>query len=922
MSYYDHIPRHDSLLDERLQQLLVETGFDLEEIPAQLSHAEHFLEELVATGKDKAKVARQYRENIALYQEIMKLSKLRELLEEAGFSITELPEQLKRSYAFFEDLKSCGKERSRPALQHKENIALYEKILMLNEKSLFPGPTPSAIIRPPIVATLVPVPPAIKQPYIPNRTFFQCYMGAPGYPRKPFPEVNRDGDNTVLFLKQMLMKHHGFLNNDATIGVVITNSFAVLLRDDVLIKNMWPASEDQPCVFYSFYNLTGTAGSVYTIQSTPVGSKLVSASTEHGEQLLFACLIVFRRRNDSVARNVFLNHLLSVCDCLPFVSLLSAYLDNPASTETKSFMTFISRGFLSLFQEILTPHFYFFKLDPTNDSDNRRVLEYSRECLASLIPSFPSALGFKNQRFSFDKDKVYHPTMVIDDMKREFVVVFPASGTDCTAVSADMSSQPDIYDLSVLRTLAVENPKMGILGRKISDVVVNVSSVPPDEICHILFFSRIWSEEVIVVALSDPSVKLRRLSPATIISDVTLLVRQADSSDFEKGYLRVVNPRSLRSQRNEVITFRGTGAVAIFINLSKNQDAVNIMDPLKPDVNDVSCKYEDESKLLALWIQDNPKSYPARKLVSGTNSMDMPTVEDSRPVKEAINVLFDSSGSMRNNSMFPTLTRTALCQQSLQSFLDRLAAYDLPFRVQLTTFDVNTSVKCNFTSLYANFQQHITDMHNDGGSTNLFDALIAGCNDLVKAFPDSSNVRRRIFILSDGCDSGSKETAYSAAQSAIRFRITIDSICIGDEGNFDMLKGISLATGGLCFKVDNLEELFHLFESEPMLSLACRLDQVPITVSDEKSLIKVSLLPFSTMPKMPLPKLLTSSILSGANALVKAQKLTGSTQTKGVSPSLRHILRALSAYERGPHPFIRVYPSDDNINFWIFILQG
>ena len=108
-----------------------------------------------------------------------------------------------------------------------------------------------------------------------------------------------------------------------------------------------------------------------------------------------------------------------------------------------------------------------------------------------------------------------------------------------------------------------------------------------------------------------------------------------------------------------------------------------------------------------------------------------------------------------------------------------------------------------------------------------------------------------------------------------------------------------------------------------MLSLACRPAPQPATDRDAAAALerfKSPRVPYSTMPKKPLPAQVRSNIVSAGEALVRAQKLAGPPANS--SPAFRAVLRALAAYERDPHPLLRVYPSDSTITFWMFTMTG
>eukprot|EP00049_Salpingoeca_infusionum_P021562 m.3702 g.3702 ORF g.3702 m.3702 type:complete len:766 (+) comp4289_c0_seq1:700-2997(+) len=397
------------------------------------------------------------------------------------------------------------------------------------------------------------------------------------------------------------------------------------------------------------------------------------------------------------------------------------------------------------------------------------------------------------------------------------------------------------------------------------------------------------------------------------------------SETYYEGVFRVVNIRTARSHRDQVLTITGKGQLFVQESLSKDPDKVNLVDPLNGTSKAYQFEREAEKleKLMKkVHLDANSPRFLGRCFSSVREGDGIPTVEDQRPVEEAIVVLFDLSESMKRESVLPGTSRLELAKHCLRSFLDRLAAYNYPFRVQLMTFAFRIDVVCPFTSIYARFSKHLDDLYT-GGSTALYSALHKAVYQLTSTFPDPAT-KRRIFVLSDGEDSISFwHTALSVICEARNADIVIDSMCIGEDARFYRLKAITLLTGGLCLKAPSLEEMFHTFESEPLLSIHCRpvpkpcLDIATEQLTDSHIVQVGDTFEFSTIPRKPFPEQIQARVTSASERIVAEMRCPSSS-----AGAHRAMLKALALYQRSQHPAVRLFPTLDVLSFWLFTLRG
>jgi ubiquitin-protein ligase len=730
----------------------------------------------------------------------------------------------------------------------------------------------------------------------------KCNMADEGFPQFAFTQLSASGAETVKDVKRLLLKLHNI--TEAFVGVIIANSFTVVTHDHLQICDLW--SEGDTCIYYTFYH----TAQPHRACMLGVGSKLSCVSSISGEEIFFACMRIFAchgeadGRTPNLNKGNFLRQLLKASGCPSLVSVAATYLANQSSALSVASTPFLVLGMHTLFSTMLRPHAEW--LDLKNTRKNH-ALEHSRECFAALMNASMSASGgvtISQRELSFD---------IPDNIPATF---------NSKRSLATLTHEGDevVFDVEHVR----ERCQVGgfaMAGRDSAALLALLPTAKQDGVAKVACLARHCDGERIALVVVDDSSRLVSRAD-TFISDIALCARLMDSPDFAKGCLRVVGPKNLRTQNNRsCITLNGTGEVLVFVSMSKDVENVNVARPLSTMDGDESMKFEAEAVKLESFVKRHPGSFAARTMKRKDAQSDLPTAEDTRPVEEAIVVLFDCSSSMGGKSSFPEMTRLALCQQSLRCLVDRLASYNFPFRIQLASFNTDVKVLCKFTSLFFRAEECIKDLKANG-NTSLYDSIVSSCDSFKASFPTAHGTgpKRHIFVLSDGEDMASKLTALDCIRTASAEDVVIDSICIGEEGKFAGIKAICLATGGLCFKAGTTKELFHFFESEPLLRLGSRPLANRVPVAAVKDLAPLTAAPFSVMPRKPMPAMTSGNVLSAAEALVRAQRMS---KPAGASQRFfRAVLRALASYESDPHPLIRVYPSDEALNFWMFLLQG
>lgn len=174
----------------------------------------------------------------------------------------------------------------------------------------------------------------------------------------------------------------------------------------------------------------------------------------------------------------------------------------------------------------------------------------------------------------------------------------------------------------------------------------------------------------------------------------------------------------------------------------------------------------------------------------------------NRTPKEAIIVLLDISGSMKNQYFdVAEMHRLSAVKAFFNSFADRTMAYDFHHVISLVLFNNKLTLKCDFTELFTQFKAVIETARAES-TTALYDALCFGVERLNLFQQKYPHIVKRIIALTDGEDTASKKTASAAARAIQENNIILDSFVVGEQ--CDGLKKITFATGRIIGKYLNL----------------------------------------------------------------------------------------------------------------------
>ncbi|MBL0059622.1 MAG: VWA domain-containing protein [Elusimicrobia bacterium] len=155
----------------------------------------------------------------------------------------------------------------------------------------------------------------------------------------------------------------------------------------------------------------------------------------------------------------------------------------------------------------------------------------------------------------------------------------------------------------------------------------------------------------------------------------------------------------------------------------------------------------------------------------------------------AVMLVIDRSGSMEGN-LDPTTTRTTAANSAATIFLNNLPA---SAQAGLVEFDSGVQLKVPMTTDKAS----VADMINatpvaTGGGTAVYDAIIAGAEELSKA-----TGLRLLIVLTDGDDNASVNTPTDAKNKLLSIGTVAAAVLVGtDVTDLSTMQGIVNPTGG------------------------------------------------------------------------------------------------------------------------------
>lgn len=297
------------------------------------------------------------------------------------------------------------------------------------------------------------------------------------------------------------------------------------------------------------------------------------------------------------------------------------------------------------------------------------------------------------------------------------------------------------------------------------------------------------------------------------------------------------------------------------------------------------------------------------------------SLSTTRTPKEAILVLIDTSSSMTENCYGSVdIQKIHAVKELFNNFANRSMAYDFHHIIGLVKFDSTVKTLQTFTETLETFKDSMESLEASG-ATALYDALHRGRIELEKVKAKFPECILRILCLTDGDDLCSTQKVSDVAKSLIKSGIIVDSVLLGEVENH-VLHGISIASGGCCFKPNTSTDGLKLFETETVLSVGIRkpkskVEPTFITETFLKGLFAVY--GYDNVPEAVLPSEMSNKVTVTEDALKK--KIRESKDGRFMEKD-RRILEELKNLHCHPHPFFQIFPSETDFAFWKLLMEG
>lgn len=463
---------------------------------------------------------------------------------------------------------------------------------------------------------------------------------------------------------------------------------------------------------------------------------------------------------------------------------------------------------------------------------------------------------------------------------------------------------------AVIDCIAADEPLLGVSAESLSE-----DSIKPAEyhIALLLAHPVTGAQSTVLVYTGPCDIPASSEKDQTSAEQPVRTFSSYARSQRGHSSMSLVAPLALKRAPRPSITLAEDGNYAVYVDQAKDVNLARVLfDPLTGV----------EKKVDADGLARTLQSKGLLQFACGGSA-----ALDNRDPKEIVMVLLDVSGSMNGDlSESNDMSRLEFAKRCFDAFANRSSAYDYPHQFGLILFDHCLNVPGSIGPEFELFKEQVGASKTDRGCTLLYDALEKAdelVTDFIKQHPGCAP---RILCLSDGADNTSNVAAYQVTQKLQAHCIRVDSVLIGPGS--EILHGISIATGGLCFKPGTLDEAVRLFELETVLSLNEREARPPkgLVSSDQQLQQYHSATQYDLNPKRKLPADLQANTVTPQVALARAAKAAPTQQLLHEKASqvrsIKRILQELSRMTADPHPSFQVYPSEQDVSFWQIIMTG
>ena len=349
-----------------------------------------------------------------------------------------------------------------------------------------------------------------------------------------------------------------------------------------------------------------------------------------------------------------------------------------------------------------------------------------------------------------------------------------------------------------------------------------------------------------------------------------------------------------------------------------------------------------ECLALPLEVKETIKRFVLDRANSMATATTSPVADESedtslfepeiRPITQIDCIVIDISGSMRSSSNVDhQKTREDVSKMLFHTLIDKIISLELSHAVGLLAFG-ETIIPIGITTEYERFHDELGRLDASQGRTKLYDGIYSAAEMIeeyvsVHIDPGSNEeLRKRIFVLTDGEDNSSRRKPWEVAQFLQQKSIVLDAIPLAGQNN--TLQSMCTASRGLCFDVISQEQGINLFEREATLHLAYRevAAEVPPIITGEASLNGIRANKSAPVLEMQsvVSKTVFAPVMTAAEVAKVVSNVTSSSSgtTTSMPSNTRRILKEYTEISKSPVEGWRVFISADNTSSWKAVLSG
>ena len=274
-------------------------------------------------------------------------------------------------------------------------------------------------------------------------------------------------------------------------------------------------------------------------------------------------------------------------------------------------------------------------------------------------------------------------------------------------------------------------------------------------------------------------------------------------------------------------------------------------------------------------------------------------------------------------------TREDVSKMVFHTMIDKTLVFELSHTVGLIAFGA-TVTPIAITREYEAFHDELGRLDANQRRTRLYDAIQAAA-DMIDTWEEDNapllakDVRKRVFVLTDGEDNASGVAPWAVAKSLQERGVVLDAIPMA--GRNPVLQTMCRASGGLCFDVVSVEQGIGLFEREATLRVACREEvaRAPV-IADcgafEALRRECAASAATTEVRSAAPKALFAPCLSAESLRRKTAEVASGAAGGGPPPAVRRALKEYAAVSREPPEGWQVFVGAEDVLQWKAVLSG